>query len=295
MVKVKSEDTKKSTDFKQRFVALLPDDLEDAKDKIIVMVNPRLKSFNKPLLLALLIGSITFVTTMTIFSIMMSASEELSFTGSAMSVGVFLRGDGYSCINIVGKMQSADETYIMDLENGDKEFRKDDVQELKLCRNYDLLASYSYVGPGTETFIPHPSLDDKFCSGSSLSKEALRQLHLTSTDCMSPRIKDVDDITNTGTVENPDPKVSDEGYTYLPTKLYIIEYSKKPPFGATLGAAFGYTGFIELFVTVILLTVLSQMGIINKDEAFIKGLVNSLFEEKNKEVGKEIGNTVGTV
>jgi len=75
--------------------------------------------------------------------------------------------------------------------------------------------------------------------------------------------------------------------------ILTVEYETGPDAFTTLGAAFGYATFIELIVTVVIVSFFSMCGIIKKDDAYIKLIVNQALKEHGtaKKVAGETGVT----
>eukprot|EP00933_Yihiella_yeosuensis_P042096 TRINITY_DN365_c0_g1_i1.p1 TRINITY_DN365_c0_g1~~TRINITY_DN365_c0_g1_i1.p1 ORF type:complete len:237 (-),score=56.11 TRINITY_DN365_c0_g1_i1:377-1024(-) len=75
----------------------------------------------------------------------------------------------------------------------------------------------------------------------------------------------------------------------------ILKYSYKqcPAAMSTLGAALGYSAFIELVFTIVVLGVLTQSGFIEKDGTYFRELLDQVVEEKG--TGKEICIEAGVV
>lgn len=62
--------------------------------------------------------------------------------------------------------------------------------------------------------------------------------------------------------------------------IYVIKQTVCPSYVSALGAAFGYAGLIELVLTAVLVIVLMQLRIIQKDNAEMRGLFAELWDAK---------------
>jgi hypothetical protein len=252
---------------------------EDVKDKFIVMVNPRFKSFNKPLAIALLVGGSTFIFIIILFSVMMSAYEDRAVVGKLGLISNIMNEEA-SCVKSLTKLVPLVE---------DDEFAKGIATETSYpCSDYSLIAGYekpalrpNYVGVGPDLITGRFVLNnnwENFCNLDGIDYlERVSVVRNYMGGIVDEELRTC--VVATSNQAYPDGSLSGVNDD---SNLYTIEYVVYPPFFPTLGAALGYAGFIELFITVIVLYTLSKLGFIKHDEAFMKDLIKNLIEEKGK-------------
>jgi len=202
---------------------------EKAGDFLVDVVNPRLKSYNRPLCLAILIGSFTLFGTGVLFLAMINScdSNKSLVVGDFEDVEVALNeGSAGTC------------QYYMQILKLDLGVTRP-LTNMK-CR---------WTGPG----------DSELCTGwgGGDQNEVLEQ-------CATDYSKN-----------NP-----------IWESVITIRYKECPPFLPTLGAAFGYMSFIELFFTGIFIFPMLQCGYIrngkySQQALSVKEWVQDMYNSKD--------------
>merc|ERR1711939_1126850 len=207
-------------------------------DKIVDFVNPKLKSFSRPLMLAIVIGALTLVLTLFLFQLMMQAGVT---TGSGDTkkedIDTFIEDVGPTCI--VHPQSRLDIYYI------------NDTPAIRYSNCY--LPEEELAGVPTWCSAEEKAQRDEF----------IAKCKVDYADQADP------DVCNC------------KSAAQARSSVVNIKYVVSPDAMTTLGAAFGYSGFIELLVTVIVIGVLSMCGCINKDNSYLKALIQQAKEEQD--------------
>jgi len=220
-------------------------------DKIVDFVNPKLKSFSRPLMLAIVVGALTLVLTLFLFQLMMEAGvTTASGDTKQQDIDAFIEDVGPTCI--VHPQSRLDIYYI----NGD-------TPAIRYSNCY--LPEEELAGAAT------------WCSAEEKAKreEFIAKCKVDYADTADP------DVCNCKSAKQDKSSVVN------------IKYVVSPDVMTTLGAAFGYSGFIELLVTIVVISVLSMCGCINKDNSYLKALIEQAKEEQD--TATEIKDASGIV
>lgn len=223
-------------------------------DKIVDLVNPKFKTFSRPLMLAIVVGALTLVLTLFLFQLMMEAGvTTASGDTTQQDIDTFVKEVGPTCI--VHPQSRLDIYYIT---NGDME-----TPAIRYSNCY--LPEEELAGAPT------------WCSAEEKAKrdEFIAKCKVDYADQADP------DVCNCKSAKQ------------AKSSVVNIRYVISPDAMTTLGAAFGYSGFIELLVTILVIGALSTCGCINKDNSYLKALIEQAKEEQD--TATEIKDASGVV
>jgi hypothetical protein len=223
---------------------------EKGKDYVINLVNPKLKSFDKPLMLSVLIGSITLIGVVALTMRMLVQCD----TATAMAQAHMdsfkereMKSAGYRCI-LDTKYMGIRANPCLDQAKPEAGYTYMDKlgAETAFCFvNYmvecTVRGKYQTMDLGME---------DAYCDDSPLSGKA-------QGDTM-----ELDSDGNVGRVLEHCAYQNLQTDWVLAEKLVVVTYRTCPGFEATLGSALGYSAYFEFVATLIFITMLFKCGVI---------------------------------
>merc|ERR1711907_670681 len=207
-------------------------------DKIVDFVNPKFKSFSRPLMLAIVVGALTLVLTLVLFQMMIVAGvTTASGDTQQQDIDSFIEDLKPTCI--VHPQSRLDIYYI------------EDTPAIRYSACY--LPEEELAGVPTWCTAEEKAERDKM----------IAKCKVDYADQADP------DVCNCKSAKQ------------ARSSVVNIKYVVSPDAMTTLGAAFGYSGFIELLVTIAVIGVLSKCGCINKDDSYLKALIKQAKEEQD--------------
>lgn len=255
---------------------------EKAKDAIVNYVNPKLKSFDKPLQLSLLIGGFTGAIVIGL-TVMFTSQCESNIALTTATFDTFqdqeMKSPGYTCV-ISTKFQQtrmgpcydlmkpeAGHTVLQDIHTGGSGSIEIDYVD-QCFVNY--LAPCTFKG-GYQS-LPEPVIT--YCPESEMFGKKQGEVMKKDSEGNPSQL-----------LENCAYQNLQEQWV-LADKQIIISYKTCPTVGASLGAALGYAAYIELVFTIIFVSVLMKIGCIKTSQiGKLKDILKDLVKEDDVESG----------
>lgn len=242
----------------------------EAKKHFVRLVNPKFLSFNRPVIIAFIVGSVTLAFSVYIFATLQFATETKSYTGYLENVMNVPRVD---CVHYI--------SYLM-ADNSQRALSSTKLDDPKVvvrgtvCNPSTMSADTLKRFPGIATEL---CMDDSaflsFINPDTKKARTAKEIYSMATTVPCDEAFHY----NTDGTKNSD----NEG------KLVTMSYEEEADIKVTIGVALGYVGLIELLTTLIVVGIGIKVKLLSTtDDKFL----NDLFAQANKEIGGEVKGKV---
>jgi len=239
------------------------------------LVNPKFKSFNKPVLLAL---CVMFVTVIGFIITLTSIVNDCQLRNYVASGWQIIPVDDLSLLESGDYGDDRRRRLTEELTSGC------DVGDGELCGMpthsciYGVLSNQAHDTNDARPFFADPSEDDVprdmdqlFVQGSLCVFETVAQDVFSKSNYCEPLVYDY-------ATHVCDGKVGDTGMG-VEQAMFTILYRECPEPVAALGAAFGWVGMIESFAGIFFIAILYACGVLENDNSSFKDIVTGMLEE----------------
>lgn len=219
---------------------------EKMKRAIVDQVNPKLIQFNKPLLLALLIGGVTCLSVLAIFLSIILVDCPIMGASTTANFGSFeeleMKDPGYNCLEMTLRLEG------------------------------DILQPCTVDGAQTQS--GKPLSDGDYCKSSKTQypetwKQAKnRACGLKGSDSSSRRLEETKET---------------KSYARNEGQMVYVYYRSCPRPLTAFGSALGYASLIEFGATIVIVSVLLKLKVVKSPGKSLNEILKELVDEEDTE------------